>query len=69
MPRNPRIADGRSDSLDYLQSMLGQLRNLAESEKYDVLTYLIDMAYLEASDILRGERALGFRKQKGDSAS
>jgi hypothetical protein len=29
---------------------------MAEAERCDMLTYLIEMAYLEASDIIRGER-------------
>jgi len=36
--------------------MLGQLRTMAEAERADMLVYLIEMAYLEASDIMRGER-------------
>jgi hypothetical protein len=39
-----------------MQSMLGQLRTMAEAERCDMLAYLIEMAYLEASDIIRGER-------------
>ncbi|MGN6585649.1 MAG: hypothetical protein ACTHJV_18290 [Rhizobiaceae bacterium] len=46
----------RTDRLDYLQSMLGQLRTMAEAERCDMLAYLIEMAYIEASDIIRGER-------------
>ena len=46
----------RTDTLDYLQSMLGQLRTMAEAERCDMLAYLIGMAYIEASDIIRGER-------------
>jgi len=46
----------RSESLEYLQSMLGQLRTMAEGERCDMLAYLIEMAYIEASDIMRGER-------------
>ena len=46
----------RTETLDYMQSMLGQLRTMAESERCDMLVYLIEMAYLEASDIIRGER-------------
>jgi len=48
----------RTDTLDYLQSMLGQLRNMAEAERCDMLTYLIEMAYVEVSDIIRGERPM-----------
>lgn len=46
----------RTETLDYMQSMLGQLRTMAEVERCDMLTYLIEMAYMEASDIIRGER-------------
>ena len=46
----------RPETLDYIQAMLGQLRLMAEAERYDMLAYLIEMSYIEASDILRGER-------------
>ena len=46
----------RTEALDYMQSMLGQLRTMAEGERYDLLAYLIEMAYVEAGDIARGER-------------
>jgi len=49
---NPR----RTNTLDYVQTMLGQLRTMAEAERCDMLAYLIEMAYVEASDIIRGER-------------
>jgi hypothetical protein len=46
----------RTETLDYMQSMLGQMRTMAEAERCDMLAYLIEMAYLEASDIIRGDR-------------
>lgn len=46
----------RTDNLDYIQSMLGQLRQMAEVERCDMLAYLVEMAYIEASDIIRGAR-------------
>lgn len=52
------VSKRRTDTLDYLQSMLGQLRTMADAERCDMLAYLIEMAYLEASDIIRGERPL-----------
>ncbi len=52
----PHLNRRRTDTLDYLQSMLGQLRTMAEAERCDMLAYLIEMAYLEAGDIIRGER-------------
>lgn len=45
-----------SETLDYIRSMLGQLRIMAEAEHCDMLAYLIEMAVIEASDIARGER-------------
>lgn len=47
---------GRAEALDYIKTMLGQLRTMAEAERCDMLTYLIEMAYVEANDIARGER-------------
>ncbi len=46
----------RTETLDYMQSMLGQLRQMADAERCDMLAYLIEMAYVEVSDIIRGER-------------
>lgn len=59
----------RHDALDYIQSMLGQLRNMAEAERCDMLAYLIEMAYLEASDIVRGERPSRIAEQKRNSST
>lgn len=46
----------RTEQLDYIQAMLGQLRTMAKAERCDMLAYLIEMSYVEASDIIRGER-------------
>jgi hypothetical protein len=51
----------RTETLDYMQSMLGQLRQMAEAERCDMLAYLVEMAYVEVSDIIRGERPLRVR--------
>ena len=59
----------RAETLDYIQSMLGQLRKMAETEDCDMLAYLIEMAYLEASDILRVERPSRTAEQKRNSSS
>ncbi|MFC5385747.1 hypothetical protein ACFPLB_07165 [Aquamicrobium segne] len=59
----------RTETLDYLQAMLGQLRTMAEAERCDMLTYLIEMAYLEAGDIIRGERPINVdQTQRIDTA-
>jgi hypothetical protein len=53
----------RTDTLDYMQSVLGQMRTMAKAERCDMLTYLIEMAYIEVSDIIRGERPLRVRDE------
>jgi hypothetical protein len=59
----------RTETLDYMQSMLGQMRTMAEAERCDMLTYLIEMAYVEVSDIIRGERPARVRDQVRNSAA
>ena len=66
MPQGPNRR--RTETLDYMQSMLGQLRTMAEAERCDMLAYLIEMAYVEVSDIVRGERPLRVGKEKRDRA-
>lgn len=46
----------RTHHLDFVQSMLRQLVEISKGERYDVLAWLIEMAYVEASDIARGSR-------------
>lgn len=57
------------ETLYYIQSMLGQLRTMAEAERCDMLSYLVEMAYIEASDIVRGERPSRVNQQKRNSAA
>jgi hypothetical protein len=49
--------------------MLGQLRQMAEAERCDMLSYLIEMSYVECSDIVRGDRPLHVHEQKRYSAA
>ena len=56
----------RSEALDYMQSMLGEMRTMAKAERYDMLAYLIEMAYLEASDLMRAGRAQGAVPDSGE---
>ena len=59
----------RLESLQFIQSMLGQLRQMADAERYNMLSHLIEMAYVESSDILRGDRPLRIQEQKRDTAA
>lgn len=61
---HPSQRKRRAETLDYLQGMLAQLRTMAEAEQCDMLAYLIEMAYLEVTDIVRGERPLGVGDHK-----
>lgn len=58
----------RTETLDYMQALLGQLRTMAEAERCDMLAYLIEMAYVEVSDIIRGERPLRVKGEERDRA-
>lgn len=59
----------RVETLSYVQSMLGQLRIMVDAERCDMLSYLIEMAYVEASDIIRGDRPLRVREDQRDGAA
>lgn len=52
-----------------MQAMLGQIGTMVKAERCDMLAYLIEMAYLEVSDIIRGERPLNIRDHERDSAT
>lgn len=45
----------RDETLDYVQSMLRELKDMTEADKRPMLAYLISMAYLEACDQRRSE--------------
>ncbi|MEM7301205.1 MAG: hypothetical protein AAF468_08990 [Pseudomonadota bacterium] len=38
----------------YITAMLGELRTMSEKENFGVLTYLIEMALIEATDLAHG---------------
>lgn len=49
------LEEDRIEKLRFIQSMLGEMRTMAEAERCDMLTYLIEMAYIEASDVVRAK--------------
>jgi len=65
----PYYSKRRTETLDYIQGMLGQLRTMAQGERCDMLAYLIEMSYIEASDIIRGERPSRIQPDKRNSAA
>lgn len=52
----PEPGKDRAETAEFIQSMLAQLRSMAQAEKLDMLAYLIEMAYLEAGEAARGEK-------------
>lgn len=48
-------------SITFTRQMLGELRMIVHNEGADTLNYFIEMAYVEAGDILSGVRPLSLR--------
>ena len=54
----------RGETLEYLQAMLGQMRSMAEAERCDMLAYLIEMAYVEVSELVCDDKLLQAPERK-----
>lgn len=48
------VAEQKAEQLRYIASLIRELRDMAQARRDQMLTYLLEMAYLEASDRLRG---------------
>lgn len=57
------------EKIAYVRHMLGELRGVAGSEGADMLCYLIEMAYVEAGDILAGKRPLSITDAERNKAA
>lgn len=53
---NGQPHDPFRQNIAYIRQMLGELRQVAESEGEPMLCYLIEMAYVEAGDLQSGRR-------------
>jgi hypothetical protein len=51
--RNKNARTREMQTLDYIKSALLSCRDQAAAERHVMLAYLIEMAYVEASDVLR----------------
>jgi len=56
------------DNIAYIRQMLAELRAVANIEGAEMLRYLLEMAYMEASDIQAGLRPLSIRSEGDKSA-
>jgi len=59
----------KTDNLEYIHSMLGQLRRMADDDDHRMLAYLIEMACMEAHDIMRGQRPSRVRHDEGNGTA
>ena len=59
----------QTETLDYIQGMLEQLRAMADAERCEMLAYLVEMAYIEATAIIHGDEALGIAGDERDSTT
>lgn len=65
-PSQGKLEKARTEqNIAYVRQMLGELRGVADSENAEMLCYLIEMAYLEAGDILAGSRPLTLVDKSG----
>jgi len=59
-PKETFSGNNSDQNIHYIRQMLGELRGVAESEKAEMLCYLIEMAFMEAGDLVEQ------RKQQGE---
>lgn len=58
MPKPAAIDVTTCENIAYIKEILGELRQVAAAERCEMLCYLLEMAYVEAHDILNGHRPL-----------
>ena len=46
-----------SENIAYIRQLVGELRRVAHQEQAEMLCYFLEMAYLEAGDVLHARRA------------
>ena len=65
----PVPAEPARQSIAFIRQMLGELRTVADEKGADMLCYLIEMAYVEAGDLMSGRRKLSVKGQQRDEAA
>lgn len=66
---NAQTATEAMARVDYVRTMLKQLQEMARDDGNDMLAYLIEMAYIEAIDIMRHGRMSKRTVDQGDGAA
>ena len=57
------------DRLEYVSAMLAELRQMAGCEECGMLSYLLEMAYIEARDVMERDGASGRGRNKRDAVA
>lgn len=57
-----------NENIGYVRQMLGELRSISSANGAELLSYMLEMAYVEAGDIQAGARPLSIRKSDGNRA-
>jgi hypothetical protein len=52
----PRLSNVRLETAEYIRSMARQLAQMAGGNRMPLVSYLLEMAYIEVHDIIRGAR-------------
>ena len=51
-----------SENIAYIRQLVGELRRVAHHERAEMLCYFLEMAYLEAGDVLHARRTRSGRR-------
>jgi hypothetical protein len=54
-----RTASTSQEHIAYIRQMLAELAQVARNERADLLAYLLEMAFTEASDLLTSQSNIG----------
>lgn len=52
------LSPGQRQTLEYLQSLTRELSLLAKADRAYRIGYMLDMAYIEIADVLRGDQSI-----------
>lgn len=63
------MPDSRNDNLEYIAEMLAELRRMPEGEHAATLAYLLEMAFLEAHELLNDNKPSGDGPDKRDAVA
>ncbi len=61
--RTDRYVFSRAETLDFLQTHIGELRSMAMGSRLDLISYLLELAYIELGDTIRKERPFCAKSQ------